>query len=1406
MKKTLMLAVAAAGIGFAAFATDYEWTGNAGDGKWTTVGNWRLYSGGAAASDYPRTTDDLARFTSSVTVSVDTGAELVVGLIAVHANAGTVMLNGTTGSYLNLNKAASVNGSSFMVLDGSKLVVNIPVTTEARIDKWQSGEIEFTADVKTTTASNPLVLDNGKITLSGTAAFSAENGDVGIGNYTNGDTATLELKDSASLTAKRIRAGINATSTAAVGHIIQDGEGTAVNVSGNLLLADAAGHAKPSIYELNAGTLTVGGALTVGSAGLANYVQRGGTSTVASVALKNGSSVSLRGGVLKCPATPSVENGCVFELDGGTFELSGGTYTWNAAIGNFQVKSESALKTVGAASLTMEGECSTYGLNLAIGEDTTVTVASNARVSAPVGSTNAWKVTIADGATLKLNESTARLAVPLDLAVRGTGKIQLYSSYSSFNYGFRGIVVAHSLSVDGVVQAKGRYNGTSNSFLNAGTADSVNNASMIVVPYTWIGAGADNDWNTGANWEGGIVPPSGSPVDISRASSITLNSDVDVSCLVAMPNDISRKTTVTGTGSISVGHAMAYSCGIYIPVGCELVLDVDFKRSSNNVLIMMGGGRLTTKKTLPSNQNSTTASPLLAIDGTIALAGKIDLIQYPGTQYNFFNHYSANLNTKCELLIEDGTEIASVRLSEGYPSFLHDVYVRQTGGVTTWTNCWIHNVHMSNPDGAVCYYLDGGEMNAPNGVLLGNDSQVSAGTSRPGGSFEMSGGTLKCGGIKGGCNQNYARLYGGDIYLSGDCSNDRIPDEKIHKRVENAVTFYLGGVTFHPVGTYRTFAANSTICLTGKNGDPVFDMTDYVMAITGGTIEGPGGFVFSGPNGRTGTIKGTYTNTGTIRLTGGANLDVQTATLNGPTKLVVDHPQSVMNIYSASGTTACNILKAPDTIMLAAASCLSFGNGQAITVKRLIVGGTDYAAGTYTFGNGTVTVAARSASWLDGTVGDLSYMVDGTTTAVDSATTLSSLTYNPAMADETNTLAGAALTFANGANIHVERGATLVIGNNVVLGGKITKTGWGEVVFNGAVTNAVTPAADDDNYWLTVIEGGATFDGAVEGVRIVTCGAIDANEPPVVTLKENCRVQNYGIILTAWNEANVACRGETHQKGAIVDYSTTIFDDLINNRSNWALTQPRVGGYGRYVLDSGELRGHNNFYLSFVMASNGSLGGTFEFVQNGGTFIQPQNFYFARVTSGVKFTYTLNDGRFEFGGHMKYGGYANPLLNILNLNGGTYVANDSDTIKREIFTLNTCGTVTIEVAEGKTLTIADDSRTATSFVKTGAGSLALDGTLALNGLDVQAGSVTLTDKMQSVASSDATLSLARGVTLALDYDGQMPFKTLTIGSRGRGAGVYSATQGPAIVKSILDGDGELLILEGTEPGTIISLR
>ena len=1400
MKRLFMLIGAVAGIGFAAFATDYEWTGNANDGGlWTTPGNWNQNTG------YPQTSSDYARFKKSATVLVDAGAVVDVGLVIVNTGATLVTLNGTEGSVLNPCMSASVNGSSFLVQEGCKLVVNLPVTTAMRIDKWHGGEVEFTADVTSTATQNPLILDNGKITLSGTAAFSAANGNVGIGNYINGDTATLELRDSSSLTAKDITTGISGDTSSAAGHIIQNGDGTKVNVTGGLGLSTAAGpHAKPSVYELNAGTLTVAGTLTIGSKDKAQYVQTGGTSTVAAVTLATGSSASLRGGVMRSTAAPSIGNGCTFELDGGMLAISSGAHKWNGLLANYQISAGSTLGISGAASLSLESECSTYDMGLEISDGATVTVASGARVSAPVGSTAPWKVTINDDSTLKLNEATARLAVPLDLVVNGTGKIQMYSSAGGFGGGYRGAAIAHRLVVDGVEQAKGRYNANDSTFLDAGTA--VGTAASIIVPYVWTGAGADDNWNTAANWEGGAVPPSGSPVDISRASTIALNSDVTVSCLVAMPNNLERKTTVTGSGTISIGGD-SYVCCLYIPVGCELVLDVDFKRTTNNMMSLTGGGTLTCRKSAPNNQSGGSVYPLLVLDGKMVFDGLKTLYPYTGSAHNFINYNSAHPNTQGEVVIGDGSVISVGRLSEGYPGYLNSIILRQTGGTTTYDNFWMQNLIAQTPPESVAYILEGGEMNAPAGIYLGYTSQVSANSAYPGGSFEMSGGTLRCGAIRGSCNQNYVRLYGGDVYLSGNCSTYRIPDGYVKSRDENAITFYLGGVTFHPVGTYRTFEASSTICLTGKNGDPVFDVTDYNLAIMGGTIEGPGGFVVSGPNGRTFTARGTYTNTGTLRVTGGANMDIQTATLNGPTKIVVEHSSSVVNIYATTGGNPCTVLKDPEVIVLAAASCLSLGGGQALNVKRLVVNGADYAAGTYTFGSGTVTVGAAPASWEVNGVGDLSCEANGTTTTVDAATTLSSLTYDPLTSGETNTLTGAALTFEDGAEIYVEKGATLVINNDVVLGGKVTKTGWGEVVFNGAVSGVATPTASSDETdprWLTVTEGGATFDGAVQGVRLVTCGAIDANGTPVITLMENCTVSNYGIVLTAWNEANAACCGETHQKGATVDYSTTIFDDLIYNNSNWALTQPRSGGHGRYVLDSGELIGHNNFHLSFVFASGNEYLGSFEFVQNGGTFTEPKNFMFSRVTSGVKFTYTLNGGRFEFGGYLA--GFTAPTLNVINLNGGTYVADASDTIKRESFTLNTSGTVTFEVASGKTLTLADDAAGGVSLVKTGAGSLTLNGVFDLDGLDVQSGTVTLTDKLQHVVDGAADLSVARSATLNLDYDGMATFKTLTVGGRECGAGIYSATQGRMSVRPLLGGDGALLILEGTDPGTVIRIR
>ena len=44
---------------------------------------------------------------------------------------------------------------------------------------------------------------------------------------------------------------------------------------------------------------------------------------------------------------------------------------------------------------------------------------------------------------------------------------------------------------------------------------------------------------------------------------------------------------------------------------------------------------------------------------------------------------------------------------------------------------------------------------------------------------------------------------------------------------------------------------------------------------------------------------------------------------------------------------------------------------------------------------------------------------------------------------------------------------------------------------------------------------------------------------------------------------------------------------------------------------------------------------------------------------------------------------------------------------------------------------------------------------------------------------------------------------MKVGDRNRAAGIYSTSQGPTAVKNVLDGDGELRILEGNDPGFVI---
>ena len=1387
MKKSL-LAMASAVIGCAAFAADYTWKG--GSGNWTDASKWET-----TASGYPSSADAVVKFNGDANVTLDTGVQTDIAYIDVTAGS-VVLANATSGSSLKINWLGDGNPRSFSgsrgltVAGGASLEIAVPLATmDGRFDRMGTGKLTIRDIAVTKTGGPNWYFYNGTNSFEGSASVTlASNSDVvfGVGNPV--DRSFVFIKDNAQFSVCSFNLSSGGT-TVPNTKVVQDGAGTVVAAS-NVLKLDCNSANDGHCYTLKSGTLSADN-LSIGAANAyvspdyapehLHYIQEGGTSTFAKVTLARGSA-ALRGGVMNLSNQTNLVIGgdCLFDFAGGTLALTDEAVMWNWAQPKFRFTPGSSIAVKGSSTLAFDKSCSTYDLGLEIGEGKTVTIGANAAVTAPLGSTNSWKVTLDDGSVLKLANSTARLFAPLDLTVNGTGKI-LFTD-------FRGAAVARKLTVNGVEKAKGRYSASGNSFVDG------DGASSIFVPTVWTGNGGNNLWSNPANWDDGVVPNGSTAVaDVSGATSITLDTDVSLTALIANPNRALRTVTISGAGSIALYTATGYDNGLFVPEGCELILDVNFRRGNNDTVQgLYGGGRVTFSKDVTVCKNG--GGIIWAIDGTFALNGAT-VSPYSGSTI-YCNFWTQN-GAPGEVLIEDGTTFAATRVWQSLPGYTPLNAVRQTGGTASFTDLWLTCYYAGVAD-RNNYILEGGELTVANAIWFAPGTSVSSTLRHPGGSFEMSGGTLTCGGFKSGKNQNYARLYGGTINLNGNMEAQVYQPEKIANIVTNDISYYLGGVTIHPVGGQRNLSSGNAY-LTGRNGDVRFDLSERDFAFSSGnTVSGPGGIVVSGGAGRKIYSSAAFTFTGAMTVKSGGINFYESSSVNGPSALIVENTDS--SVYFGNGAA-----KAFDRIVLVQVSNLSVNQNKTITTKRLVVGGADVAAGTYTgvYGSGTVVVTGSApASWVVNGVGDLSWYADGTTTTADAATTLSSLAYAPIAEGKTNTLTGATLTFSDGANIHVEKGSTLVIGNDVVFAGKITKTGWGEVVFNGGVTSAVTPAANTDRYWLTVLEGGATFDGAVTGVRLMTCGSVDADLPPVITLNENCTVSNYGIVLTAWNEADVACRGETHQNGATVDCSTTVFDDLIYNRSMWALTQPRRGGYGRYVLDSGEFRAHASFHLSFLLSS--SDAGTFEFVQNGGTFSVPKSFFFARATSGVKFTYTLNDGRFEFGGSLSC--YEDRSLNFINLNGGTYVVNGSDIIKREALTLTTSGTVTFEVASGKTLTIRNDGIGEVSLVKTGEGSLVLDGAFDLNGLDVQGGTLTLKDKILPMLDGTAALSVAKTATLNLDYDGEVAFKTLKVGNLGRAAGIYSATQGSNAVKRVLDGDGELRILEGSDPGTVITIH
>jgi hypothetical protein len=259
-----LLAVVVTG-GNLAQACSVEWTGNAGNGAWSTAGNWSTHKVPGPTSDVciPALTTADATATPSISVhsiQVDEGASLLFG-------SGKVSI------------ATSLTNPGFITLFGTTLSAgSIDVPAPGEIDSYDNSSI--TSPAFSNTAGTVYVGTGGTLRLADNPV-QLQNGTLSGGNWWVAG-ALIVPSDISQLTTQGTRVSIDGTGSA-----VQD-------ASGNNALATLTSVGSGAVLSLSYGAsltvaqdLTSQGVVDVGTGGSGSSLTVSGTYTQASGATTN---------------------------------------------------------------------------------------------------------------------------------------------------------------------------------------------------------------------------------------------------------------------------------------------------------------------------------------------------------------------------------------------------------------------------------------------------------------------------------------------------------------------------------------------------------------------------------------------------------------------------------------------------------------------------------------------------------------------------------------------------------------------------------------------------------------------------------------------------------------------------------------------------------------------------------------------------------------------------------------------------------------------------------------------------------------------------------------------------------------------------------------------------------------
>ncbi len=1396
----------------------YTWTwSGAGDGaSWTEGANWSCSPDGSGY-DYPQTYEDVALFNLSLADGVVVTARLdtAVAIHGVYQKGNTpVCLTATGGATLGFGfspgRKAEQNSDGLVVDDGKTLILDLPILLQDRFDSWSKGTIYWMHSV-TNKAPDPSYTQHNsgrQMYLGGVATnyftgnlsvlCNGSNLSFGFGSATDGRTAHLFQTDRARVDARTINLGDSRTAPNAIWR--QDGDETVVNLTDNLVLGNDANTDawSTSTWHLVRGTLTAS-RLDIGKNRPGRYLQEGGTATfamiVGGVNARSFGSFELADGRFNYTGNATAfalpDNDRVsFRHSGGTFALSqnfnftfpvhasgapvlevpSGT-TCSVSLPPDVAPGTSFTKT-GAGTLQISTDIPAVGsLTVAAGE---VKMGISSKGQNAFGGWNdytPWRVSIKNGAKFRLRTATANIFQPMDLEIADGGQF-------SFE-GTRNAVFAHSYKTNGVSLPRGRYAASSTTHAYC----TVNDGSHVIVPYTWTGGGDGVSWGDTANWEDGVVPVGSSAdsyADLSRATNITFSSNIAIGGILYAPNGRNKKLVLSSASKYFSLYCNDYKLSCLVRP--DATLEFDCKVLRVGTCVLTGGGTFVFDKYVLGvksalNPSSKGWPPCFSVNGTLIYRNATDFVRYDNkdaasSSYCRGLSWWANQEGSDATVVFEGadTNLEFDRLVYSASGFSGLSRLIQRGGARlTLADLYLNPHRDSDKEYPFTYFLQNGSLVCTEGLYLNKCLAVTSNTywkRSTGGSFDMTGGTLRTPLMSSECFGNWFYLKGGDAYVGAggiqrtSDTTDRTNSKKGYGNAQgfnDSPALQLGGVRLHATAN---FTVTLDTAFTGAGGETEIDTDGHSITFTDAcAVTGAGAWRKTGAG--TVYLNGTNSFTGVMTVEEG-NVVVDAGAVNEavPAKLVVASASSLDLPAGVNWNVGTLIV---DGVAQAAGASLAFGSGT-VTVSQPSSLGAGRWVGPATGGDWLAPVnwsdstppnGPAAAATLVGTS-----LADGAQLAFASNLALGALAVD---VPGTVTLAATGevgILFTN-TTITVSPQTTLVINAPVTVGKAakasspvpVTVTGGGKVVFAQAVVNQAGTTAID-GYHTMNLESPTTIElrDSFSGVKLssVNATAVWIEDPAEIIVKTGADVAFAASPLSSG-------RLRITQDGGTVSFVSTM-----------QLTTDKAQQYA-YALDSGTLVVANATGLQ-------SGPGRVAFNLNGGVL----------QTSGIGVP-LFSDVPVTLGGAI------------------SFAQADAETVSRFDCRVGGVGSL-VQMGPGR-VAFAGGLPGAEAISVTG-GNLVLACGISPTNLTVGVGgTLTVGEAAATTIPAASILTLSRSGMLEIDFDGMFTVDGLLVNGRLRAAGLYDdGTHHPTPLSRNISGAGVLRVLRGKGVGICVNFR